>query len=217
MAKPQETTAKKSQVADAILKQLKDPFKPELVKFRPGGGKSLAYIDARDVMKRLDDVMGPENWQDEYIDIEGGKICKLWLRIDGEWLYKSNGANDTKVEAVKGGISNALKRAAVNWGVGRYLYYMPAHLNSSNIDEWPAIFKPGAPEDWEDVAELQAEFESGMDVEEVAGQAVATTLEIQAAKTVEELDKLVKTLEPETQRILADVIHNKTDELNANS
>jgi hypothetical protein len=48
----------------ALLQQLKDPFEPRLVKWRQGGGgTTLAYIDARDVMKRLDDVMGVAGWQ----------------------------------------------------------------------------------------------------------------------------------------------------------
>src|SRR5690606_32836115 len=85
-------------------------------------GMALAYIDARDVMKRLDEVVGPENWQDEYHYYGDTAICYLSIRVNGEWIRKGDGAGDTAVEAEKGRISDAFKRAAVKWGVGRYLY-----------------------------------------------------------------------------------------------
>jgi hypothetical protein len=84
---------------------------------------ALAYIDARDVMKRLDAVVGPSNWEDSYEETAKGRvICKLRLCIDGEWVSKSDGAGDTDVESEKGALSDAFKRAAVKWGIGRYLY-----------------------------------------------------------------------------------------------
>lgn len=87
---------------------------------------ALAYLDARDVMDRLDQIVGPENWQDRY-DSDGPKtICYLSIRIGDEWVTKADGAGDTQVEAEKGSISGAFKRAAVKWGIGRYLYDMPA-------------------------------------------------------------------------------------------
>ena len=84
---------------------------------------ALAYLDARDVMDRLDDACGPSNWQSRYNETPKGRVlCELGIRFDGEWVWKSDGAGDTAVEGEKGGISDALKRAAVHWGIGRYLY-----------------------------------------------------------------------------------------------
>lgn len=83
---------------------------------------ALAYIDARDVMDRLDTVCAPENWQDRY-EFHGARtVCYLSIRIGAEWITKADGAGDSDVEAEKGAISDALKRAAVKWGIGRYLY-----------------------------------------------------------------------------------------------
>ena len=83
----------------------------------------LAYLTARAVMDRLDEVCGPENWQNEYRDAPGsGILCGLSVRVNGEWVTKWDGAEQTQIEAVKGGLSGAMKRAAVQWGVGRYLY-----------------------------------------------------------------------------------------------
>lgn len=84
---------------------------------------ALAFIDARDVQDRLDSVLGPENWSDSYTETPKGRLlCTLSIRVNGEWLSKSDGAGDTDVEGDKGAISDALKRAAVKWGIGRYLY-----------------------------------------------------------------------------------------------
>jgi len=112
-----------------VFGALAEPFEPKQVSWRVGStnkdktkGLALAYIDARDVMERLDAVLGPANWQDKY-EVHGGKtICYLSLRVSGEWITKADAAGDSAVEAEKGAISDAFKRAAVKWGVGRYLY-----------------------------------------------------------------------------------------------
>lgn len=84
---------------------------------------ALAYIDARDVMDRLDEVCGPGRWQTEFTETAKGRvICRIGILTDNGWVWKGDGAGDTAVEGEKGGISDALKRAAVSWGIGRYLY-----------------------------------------------------------------------------------------------
>jgi len=121
------------------LKQLAQPFPGNQVKWRVGAttgdkkkGLALAYIDARAVMDRLDEACGPENWQSK-IEVHGERVlCSIGINIkagDGmaeapEWVWKTDGAGATEVEGDKGGISDAIKRAAVHWGVGRYLYSM---------------------------------------------------------------------------------------------
>lgn len=120
-----------------IQNALKRPFHPSKVSWRVGAtdakrnqgratkGIALAYIDARDVMKRLDTVMGFD-WQNKYSLADSGLlVCDVGIKIEGEWIWRSNGAGDTQVEAVKGKSSDAFKRAAVMWGIGRYLYSLP--------------------------------------------------------------------------------------------
>lgn len=86
---------------------------------------ALAFMDARDVMNRFDEVCGPENWSDSYCETPSGRvICTLSVLIGDKWVSKSDGAGSTDIEGDKGGLSDALKRAAVKWGVGRYLYDM---------------------------------------------------------------------------------------------
>lgn len=112
-----------------IEHRLKAPFPADRVSWRVGSttqdkskGMALAYIDARDVMDRLDEVVGPQNWQCDYPHANGKTVCRIGLKIGDEWVWKSDGAGDTDHEAEKGALSDAFKRAAVRWGIGRYLY-----------------------------------------------------------------------------------------------
>jgi len=124
-----------------ILGMLKQPFGSGELTWRPGGGGShLAYIDARCAMKRLDDVVGIDGWQDSYKSLDGRTVCELSLKINGVWITKTDGAGDTNIEGAKGGLSDAFKRAAVKFGVGRYLYYIPKACN--NFDDLPDQLKP---------------------------------------------------------------------------
>jgi len=86
--------------------------------------KVLAYVTNRAIMKRLDEVCGKAGWRNEYQDIpnNGGVECGISIKVEGEWITKWDAAENTQVEAVKGGRSGAMKRAAVQWGIGRYLY-----------------------------------------------------------------------------------------------
>lgn len=122
----------------SMIEQLKAPFPPERIHWRLGAtngdkskGIALAYIDARDVMNRLDDACGLD-WQVRH-PREG--YCEIGLKIDGEWVWRGNGAGETDVEGEKGQYSDSAKRAAVEWGVGRYLYYLP--------NEWVRIVPAG--------------------------------------------------------------------------
>lgn len=83
----------------------------------------LAYVTNRAIMERLDNVLGIDGWQNEFKPLEGGgNLCGISIKFGDEWVTKWDGAENTAVEAVKGGISGAMKRAAVQWGIGRYLY-----------------------------------------------------------------------------------------------
>jgi len=136
---------------------------------------ALAYIDARDVMQRLDQVCGAANWQDRY-EFHGARtVCYLSVRINGEWITKADGAGDSDVEAEKGAISDALKRAAVKWGIGRYLYDLDApwvpcetyerggklHWKSWREDPWKFVRQvPQAPAKKVSAAEMKRGLEA---------------------------------------------------------
>jgi hypothetical protein len=106
------------------------------VKFKPQSVKgnralALAYIDCRVIQDRLDDVLGVENWMDEYeILPEGSVMCRLRLKLHGEWVTKTDVGSPSEQpdqgDRLKAAFSDALKRAAVKFGIGRYLYRLPA-------------------------------------------------------------------------------------------
>lgn len=108
---------------EQVMKALRAPFKPSKVKSRKQAGRELFYIDARMVMDRLDRVLGMSNWQNAF-QFDGPRtLCHLSIKLpSGEWITKVDGAGDTNIEGEKGGLSDAFKRAAVLFGIGRYLY-----------------------------------------------------------------------------------------------
>lgn len=114
------------------LNQLKKeiPFKWKIQSFTRNKDKAscVAYIDARDAMKLLDEVVGPESWADEYYQVKDTMFCKVWIKINDEWIGKSDGGAESDNDSItgdakiKGESSDAFKRACVKWGIGRFLY-----------------------------------------------------------------------------------------------
>lgn len=86
----------------------------------------VAYIDARDVMDILDEVVGKENWQDDYKLIDGKLLAGIGIKTNKngalEWVWKWDTGTESNMEAEKGQMSDAFKRAGVKWGIGRFLY-----------------------------------------------------------------------------------------------
>ena len=96
-------------------------------------GIAVPYLDARAVADRLDEVVGQNRWRGSYTPwhdsvsnkkTKSSQLCTISIYDDelGQWIDKTDGAEDSDIEAVKGGLSDAFKRAAVKWNIGRYLY-----------------------------------------------------------------------------------------------
>jgi Rad52/22 family double-strand break repair protein len=131
-------TLSESRCADnpaAIFRELAAPFPADEVQFKPQvvkGNRALAiaYIDARAVMDRLDAVLGVHNWQDRYQLLPDSSVqCRLRVRIHGEWIAKADVGSPSDQpdggDRLKAAFSDALKRAGVKFGIGRYLYGLP--------------------------------------------------------------------------------------------
>jgi hypothetical protein len=144
-SEPEELTMSpnESKEVERLTEALSAPFPQEHVRFKPGvvsGGRALAlvYVDARAIQDRLDEVLGVAGWQDEYECLpDGAVVCKLRLRLGAEWITKSDvgGPSEQPDEGDrrKAAFSDALKRAAVKFGIGRYLY----RLKSQWVDYDP--------------------------------------------------------------------------------
>lgn len=111
-------------------------FEPDEVKWKAQAVKNnralaCAYIDARLVEERLDEVVGCENWSDAYDVLSDGSVtCRLAVRFGGEWVTKTDVGSPSEQpdggDRMKAAFSDALKRAAVKFGIGRYLYRLPS-------------------------------------------------------------------------------------------
>jgi len=129
--------------AKEIAVALATPFEAGEVKFKPQAVKgnrclAMAYVSARTVMYRFDEVLGVGEWQDSYDLLPDGSVmCRLAVRIAGEWITKTDVGSPSEQpdggDRLKAAFSDALKRAAVKYGVGRYLY----RLTSQWVDYDP--------------------------------------------------------------------------------
>ncbi len=131
-----ETAMPRDPLVVALTAALADPFEPREVKFKPQMVKNnrclaMAYIDARLIQDRLDEVLGVENWEDVYkILPDGSVMCKLKCKLGDRWITKTDVGSPSEQpdlgDRLKAAFSDALKRAAVKFGIGRYLYRLPA-------------------------------------------------------------------------------------------
>ena len=109
-------------------------FKPQVMNKEKTSGMATTYVDARAVAERLDSVL-PFGWSAGYrtIHSEADRFvveCAITITLStGRTVTRAdvgesdNGANEASRH--KSAYSDALKRAAVQFGVGRYLYDLP--------------------------------------------------------------------------------------------
>ena len=120
---------------EAVATKLKAPFPETEINVRVGSvfrngasGIALPYIDARQVMERLDTVVGQQNWSDNYKVVDNQSVvCELTIfgiTKSDAGQAKPDG-DKGEVKALKSAVSDAFKRAAVKWGIGQFLYSLP--------------------------------------------------------------------------------------------
>lgn len=119
---------------EEIIKRLREPFSSKEIEWKiqvttqdKARGMAVAYLDARAIQKRLDEVVGPFDWKNEYSAWQDkAQICgiSIYNTERNEWVTKYDGAENSDIEPIKGGLSDSFKRAACVWGIGRYLYQM---------------------------------------------------------------------------------------------
>lgn len=118
-------------MVDDIQKELRKPFHPTEVQWKPGAVKgeralALAYADLRAYMNRLDKVCGM-NWGVSYEPWGENKIvCNL--TINGVTRSSTGESTNESERTEIGGTvaeAQAMKRACAMFGLGRYLYNLP--------------------------------------------------------------------------------------------
>jgi len=154
---------------DANFAKLARPFAADEIEWRIQSCGStdrgiwaivIPYVSNRAIMDRLDECFGPANWRNEFAaGPSGGVMCGLsiWLGDRG-WITKWDGAANTSLTEdgkpdvdsnVKGGLSAAMKRAAVQWGIGRYLYNLESAMATIGRGPYRGKTKDGTKFNWE--------------------------------------------------------------------
>lgn len=112
---------------------LSAPFPAKYVGVRPGAvsdtGQAimLVFVDARTIMNRLDEVVGPENWSFTWQSVPApdGRIAVHGQLKVYDVVKEDVGEAQDEAEPFKSAVSDAFKRCGVHFGLGRYLYSMP--------------------------------------------------------------------------------------------
>ena len=172
---------------DQIKQALREPTPQDRIKWRvgfknmdKGYAMMLAYIDARYVQDRLDDVVGSENWSVNYNKIDNSLFCAITVTFpNGEMVTKSDCGTETDVEAEKGQASDAFKRAGVMFGICRDLYDLGDHyadLNSNGYGD-----KNWKPQGWGETPQRHVQ------TDEDSAVPTPTTSQPEVTKTTQEI------------------------------
>lgn len=159
-----------------------------------------AYIDARQVQDILDQYC-EHGWSNSFYEIAGGIFCKLiihgpigetYIRSDAGSRIESDSTDQMFDQGFKAAASDAFKRAAVQFGVGRFLYdqpkmWLPCNEKGQPVDERGQVI-------WE-LSEYMAKQKAGKTAS-VKATATATPSVPQADKSASqpEVKKMTDTI-----------------------
>ena len=124
------------------IENLTDPLSAHQIDFRVqrisknGYATILAYKDARVDQQRLDEAVGPTNWQRRHTNGNHNCVVSVWCDDKKEWVQKEDTGTESNTEAAKGLASDSFKRACFNWGIGRELYDYPVIRIKLKDNEW---------------------------------------------------------------------------------
>ncbi|MBZ9713790.1 single-stranded DNA-binding protein [Deinococcus multiflagellatus] len=116
-----------------LQKRLQAAFPAHMINWKPGviskdrkRALMLAHIDARAVQDRLDATC-PDDWSFEVEVVPGTRLptVKGRLTVLGVTREDIGEAQEGDLGTLKAASSDALKRCAVHFGIGRYLYDLP--------------------------------------------------------------------------------------------
>lgn len=140
-------------VSEEQLKALADPmeYKYRLQSAKYNKATIVSYIDARAVYDRLDEICGMGNWKNNFFLIDDKLFCELSILVQrsedqnlAEWVSKCDTGTENQMEKEKSQVSDALKRSAVLWGVGRFLYSLGIitlkAVKHTNDKEYPCTY-----------------------------------------------------------------------------
>ena len=124
--------------AEELRAALSAPFQSADIEWRISAtnsaktsGLAVPYVTNRAIQTRLDSTVGIDGWHNDFVPWKGesAQLCGISIYFEGKgFITKWDGAEDSDIEPIKGGLSDSMKRAAVQWGIGRVLYKMTKPL-----------------------------------------------------------------------------------------
>jgi len=114
---------------EELMGELAKPFDVDRVEWKPQATRgdralAIAYADARAYQDRLNQVAGAD-WSDDYTVLEGGAVVLCKLTVCGVTRSDIGEADRGDRNTATSALAQAFKRAAVKFGIGRYLYDLP--------------------------------------------------------------------------------------------
>lgn len=120
--------------AKAIFQKLSAPFTKVVNgrthpahKWLPKGNKPdhyycMPFLSGGQVRDRLNEVLGVDGWMfKSKLETDGTRTGTLSIKIGDAWIDRDGVGTKSKQEGEKGAETDALKRAARNFGIGAYL------------------------------------------------------------------------------------------------
>lgn len=152
--------AKFTEFNDEVRAALSAPVPSSELKSKTQGGTKIVFTSDKFVMRRLDEVVGTEGWQDDYtsttyakpftkvdkrgnVTTYGGSMtCHLKVlgvmksaSCDIEYLNNEDGGSSVYGSPATNAQAKAFKRAAMKFGIGKELWDKDADLKGDDDDE----------------------------------------------------------------------------------
>ena len=117
-----------------LMERLQEPFDESLMEWKPERGNELPYFHWTVYQQRLDRVCGM-NWTADFVNHGDGQIeCEVSIKFPCGTVVRRSDVGEDEEITIKAtgevrrifgtGRAQAFKRAAVAFGVGRYVYQM---------------------------------------------------------------------------------------------
>lgn len=132
-----------SDAREELMRLLQAPFEEDEIEWRVSTtikketpdemSLYVPYITNRAIQNRLDEVFGVSGWSNEFKELRDGNklegfMCGITARFYDDAIKQTfeitkwDASGVSNIESIKGGVSDSMKRAAVQFGIGRYLY-----------------------------------------------------------------------------------------------
>lgn len=147
------------------------------------GYQLILYKNSRCDKRILDEVFGPMYWKSEYREIKGNLYCTISVWNDDlkQWISKEDCGTESNKEKEKGEASDAFKRAATAWGIGRELYtrlfiWVKGGTQQRVNSKGEQVVKNGKPQ-WELVNPYMQWHVGKIDIDETTERIIGVTIE----------------------------------------